>query len=193
MARLSLYDPWRDFSSLQDRINRVFSSYTPQDDEAFEVGELSPVVDIYEDDKTFVFEADLPGFNKEDIKIDISNNILTISGNRKLEREENKDKYLRVERSYGTFARRFTLPNTIDSEKVEAKYKNGVLTLKLPKKEEALPKSIDVKVEWIFLSPVSYGGAFFMVFVTGCHKILTTPNFFKDIELFFCFSYFCQF
>ena len=147
MARLSLYDPWRDFSSLQDRINRVFSSYSPQDEEVFEGGELSPVVDIYEDDKSFVFEADLPGFKKEDIKIDISNNILTISGDRKLEREENKEKYLRVERSYGTFVRRFTLPNTINSENVEAKYKNGVLSLKLPKKEEALPKSIDVKVE----------------------------------------------
>lgn len=147
MARLSLYDPWRDFSSLQDRINRIFSSYSPQDDETFEGGELSPVVDIYEDDESFVFEADLPGFKKEDLKIDISNNILTISGNRKLEREESKDKYLRVERSFGNFARRFTLPNTIDSEKVEAKYKDGVLSLRLPKKEEALPKSIDVKVE----------------------------------------------
>lgn len=147
MARLSLYDPWRDFNSLQDRINRIFSSYTPNDDEAMEGGELSPVVDIYEDDNSFVFEADLPGFNKEDLKIDISNNVLTISGNRKLEREESKDKYLRVERSYGSFARRFTLPNTVDSEKVDAKYKNGVLTLRLPKKEEALPKSIDVKVE----------------------------------------------
>lgn len=150
MARLTVFNPWRDFSSLQNRVNRLFDetlgSFTG-DQEALDTYEWAPTVDIYEEDKNYVFEADLPGFKKEDIKIDIKNNTLNISGERKSDSKVNEDNYVRVERRYGRFSRSFTLPNIVDAEKIKANYKDGVLKLTVPKKEEALPKSISIDVE----------------------------------------------
>ncbi len=104
------------------------------------------MVDITEDDKEYLIKAELPEIKKEDVKITVQNNVLAISGERKYEKEEKDKKYHRVERAYGSFLRSFTLPEDADGSKVAAEYKDGILTVHLPKSEKAKPKSIDVKV-----------------------------------------------
>jgi HSP20 family protein len=118
-------------------------------DRAGEEGSLSawaPAVDIYETEHELVVKADLPDIDPKDLDIRVENNILTIRGERKFEKQVNEDKYLRVERSYGFFARSFTLANTVNAEAIKADYQNGVLTLTIPKREEAKPKQIKVNV-----------------------------------------------
>jgi HSP20 family protein len=114
-------------------------------------GELStrtwaPPVDIYEDGDNLVLKAELPGINPDDVEVRVENNTLYLKGERKFEKEVKEQNYHRVERSYGTFTRTFALPNSIDADKVAANYKDGVLTLTMPKKEEAKPKTIKVNV-----------------------------------------------
>ncbi len=106
----------------------------------------APEVDIYESEKEIVLKADLPGVNLDDVDIRVENNTLTVQGERKFEKAVNGDNYNRVERTYGAFARTFTLPNTVNAEKIEAAYDNGVLNITLPKREEARPKQIKVTV-----------------------------------------------
>lgn len=106
-----------------------------------------PAVDISEKDDEYVLEAELPGMKKEDIHIDLKDGILTISGDRKYEREETRDNYNRVERCYGSFSRSFTLPDHVKVDRIDAAYKDGILTVTLPKGEEAKPKHIDVKIQ----------------------------------------------
>ncbi|MBI4228522.1 MAG: Hsp20/alpha crystallin family protein [Deltaproteobacteria bacterium] len=149
MARLRVWDPWRDFGSLQGRINKMFDdtmrSVTPGDEE-LATGAWSPAVDIHETDDTYVVSADLPGLNKEDIHIDVEDNTITIKGEKKFEEKVPRDKYIRVERTYGTFVRSFSLPQNVDSKKIKATFKDGILDLTLPKKEEAKPKKIAIDV-----------------------------------------------
>jgi HSP20 family protein len=114
--------------------------------EAIAVAEWSPLVDISEDDKEYVVKAELPEMKKEEIKISVHDDVLSITGERKYEKEEKGKKYHRVERSYGSFMRSFTLPEDADGSKVHAEYKDGVLTVSLPKSEKAKPKSIEVKI-----------------------------------------------
>ena len=111
------------------------------------VTEWAPSVDIIEDDKEWLVKADLPEVNKEDVKVTVENGVLTITGERKFEKEEKNKKYHRVEREYGTFLRSFTLPDAADGDKVAAEFKNGVLQVHLPKNEKAKPKAVDVKVK----------------------------------------------
>lgn len=150
MVRLMVRDPWKDFGTLQDRINRLFDqtlrTFNPEGEEELERGTWAPAVDIHETDDSFVVKADLPGMNKEDIQIDIKDSTLTLKGEKKFEQQVSKDNYIRVERTYGTFIRSFTLPQNVDPDKIKAKYKDGVLELTLPKKEEAKPKQIKVDV-----------------------------------------------
>lgn len=151
MARgLRILDPWRDFGSLQERINRMFDdtirTLYPQGGEELERGTWIPAVDINETEDGYVVKADLPGMKKEDIQIDLKNNTLTLKGEKKFEEKVSKDNYVRTERTYGTFVRSFTLPHNVDAEKIRASYKDGVLELTLPKKEEAKPKQIKVEV-----------------------------------------------
>jgi HSP20 family protein len=118
----------------------------------FGEGEVStrtwaPPVDIYEDGDNLVLKAELPGFNPNDVEIRVEDNTLYLKGERKFEKDVKEQNYHRVERSYGTFARTFSLPNSIDADKVAASYKDGVLTLTMPKKEEAKPKTIKINVE----------------------------------------------
>jgi HSP20 family protein len=118
---------------------------------AFGEGELStrtwvPPVDIYENGDSLVLKAELPGINPDDVEIRVEDNTLYLKGERKFEKEVKEQNYHRVERSYGTFTRSFSLPNTIDADKVAASYKDGVLTLTMPKKEEAKPKTIKISV-----------------------------------------------
>jgi HSP20 family protein len=147
---LRVWDPWKDFGTLQDRINRMFEdtvrtiSQTPS--EEFDRGTWAPSVDIYETNDSFVVSADLPGLSKEDIQIDLKDNTLTLKGEKKFEEKVSRDNYIRVERAYGSFVRSFALPQNIDPDKIKAKYKEGVLELNIPKKEEAKPKQIKVDV-----------------------------------------------
>ncbi len=151
MARgLRILDPWRDFGTLQERINRMFDetmrALSPQWGEELERGAWMPAVDIHETDDEYVVKADLPGLKKEDIQIDLKDSTLTLKGEKRFEEKVSKDNYIRTERAYGTFVRSFTLPHNVDSEKIKASYKDGVLELTLPKKEEAKPKQIKVEV-----------------------------------------------
>jgi len=133
-------------TTLQDQINRLFSDSLDRNGEEGSLTAWAPAVDIYETEHELVVKADLPDVDPKDLDIRVENNILTIRGERKFEKQVNEDKYLRVERSYGSFARSFTLANTVNAEAIRADYQNGVLTLTIPKREEAKPKQIKVNV-----------------------------------------------
>ncbi|MBF0424174.1 MAG: Hsp20/alpha crystallin family protein [Magnetococcales bacterium] len=144
MSTLVSYDPFRQFRSLQSEINRIFE----RDMDSFH-GQMAawPMrVDILEDENKIVIKADVPGMEQKDINVNVDNGQLTISGERKFEDEANKESYHRMERAYGRFNRSFSLPNTTDTSKISASYKNGVLEVTLPKLEEAKPRSIQVQV-----------------------------------------------
>jgi len=125
--------------------DNVFRTDTRDGDSDFTT--WTPAVDIAEHDDQFVVKVELPGVNKDDVKITLENNILTIRGEKKQEKETKKENYHRVERSYGSFQRSFTLPTTVKSDKIDAVYKDGILQIALPKAEEAKPKQIEVKVK----------------------------------------------
>jgi HSP20 family protein len=139
--KLVRWEPFgREFSSLANRLNQAF------DFERESFSNWCPPVDIYEDRDEVVLKAELPGMKKEDIDVRVENNVLTLNGQRKQEKEAKEDGYFRSERSYGTFSRSFTLPTTVDVKKISASYKDGILTVQLPRLEESKPKQIDVKV-----------------------------------------------
>lgn len=142
------FDPFRELTQMQDRINRIFGDvYRRGDDDLFMRGDWVPPVDIYENDQhEIVIKAELPGMSKEEIDLRLENNTLTIRGERRRETESKEDQYHRVERAYGAFSRSFTLPSSVDSGKVKADYKDGVLTVTLPPREEAKPRQIQVQV-----------------------------------------------
>jgi HSP20 family protein len=148
MTVLTRFEPFREFSNLQDRINRVFrESYGPaSQDESLTTSSFAPAVDVYEDEHNVTLKIEVPGIDEKDIDVRLENNTLTVHGERKIEKEEKEENYRRVERQYGSFTRTFTLPTTVDSEKVSATYDKGVLKIALPKKAEAKPKQIKVTV-----------------------------------------------
>jgi HSP20 family protein len=146
MNRLEL--PFRaGATSLQEQINRVFGDVVGRAGEESNLTPWAPEVDIYETENELVVKADLPDVNPQDLDIRVENNILTIRGERKFDNKVNEDNYLRIERSYGSFSRSFSLANSVNSEAIKADYQNGVLTLSIPKREEAKPKQIKVNVE----------------------------------------------
>ena len=142
------WDPFRELESMSDRLNRVFSRPTLSTSgrEALTVADWMPTVDISETDSEYLIKAELPEVKKEDVKVTVENGVLTLQGERRQEKEEKGKKYHRVERSYGSFVRSFTLPESVDESAVKAEYKDGMLNLHLPKAEKVKPKSIDVKV-----------------------------------------------
>jgi HSP20 family protein len=142
------FDPFREMAVLQDRVNRVFGDLSRRfDDDVTARGTWVPPVDIYENDQhELVLKAELPDLKREDIDIRVENNVLTLSGQKKAEEEVNEDRYHRIERTYGHFSRTFSLPNTVDTSKIAAEYKNGVLTVRLPQREDARPKQIQVQI-----------------------------------------------
>ena len=142
---LRLLDPARELSRFDTFFDNAFGSLLNKD--YYEEGRLTPTVDVYEKDDKYVINAEIPGLEKEDIKIDVKDGALSLSGEKKYEEKKEDENYIRVERRYGKFERRFNLPENVDVEKVSANYKNGVLEVTLPKKEEAKPKQIDVKVK----------------------------------------------
>jgi HSP20 family protein len=144
------WEPFRDLLSLQERMNRLFDeSYRARGGEADEWalgGSWAPAVDIYEQDGNIVMKAELPGVDPKAVDIRLENNTLTLRGERKLDKEIKQDNYHRVERSYGSFSRSFTLPTVVDQGQIKAEYKDGVLKLTLPKREEAKPRQIQINV-----------------------------------------------
>ena len=146
------WEPFRDLVSVQERMNRLFdeafrgSSRAVGEDDWALGGSWAPAVDIYEQEGNIVLKAELPGVDPKDVDVRVENNVLTLRGERKLESDVKKEGYHRVERAYGTFSRSFTLPNVVDTEKIKAEYKDGVLQVTLPQREEAKPKQIQVSV-----------------------------------------------
>src|SRR5262245_47264330 len=146
---LTKWDPFKDLLTLQDRMNRLFDESVRNvkpGDEALSSAIWSPAVDIYETEDEVVVKAELPEVNQKDIDIQIESNTLTLRGERKFNKETKKENFHRIERSYGTFSRSFTLPGTIDQEKISADYKDGILKISMPKREETKPKQIKVAV-----------------------------------------------
>ena len=148
MTVITRWDPFREFSTLQDRMNRLFrESYGPESrEESLTTSTFAPPVDVYEDEHNVTLKIEVPGIDEKDIDVRIENNVLTVHGERKFEKEEKEENFRRVERQYGSFTRTFTLPTTVDAEKVSANYEKGILKITLPKKAEAKPKQIKVNV-----------------------------------------------
>ncbi|MBI2187836.1 MAG: Hsp20/alpha crystallin family protein [Acidobacteria bacterium] len=140
-------DPFRELVAMQDRIARLFGDEYLRDEDTGVRGSWTPAVDIFETEShDLVLKAELPGLNREDIEVVVENSTLVLKGSKKFEADVKEENYRRIERSYGTFHRSFTLPNTVDASKVSAEFKNGVLTVRLPFKEEARPRTINVDV-----------------------------------------------
>lgn len=142
------WEPFRDTVASQENFNRLFSE---QFGRFFGEGETgartwTPAVDIFETDQNLVLKAELPGFDPKDVEVRIEDGTLYLKGERKFENETKQQNYHRIERSYGTFSRTFTVPNSINSDNVKAEYRDGVLTLTLPKREEAKPKTVKIQV-----------------------------------------------
>ena len=148
MTMVRWTDPFREFAQLQDRLNRAFSdAYGRTDEGLLSSGTWMPPVDIYQNgEHELVIKAELPDMTREDIDVTVDRGTLTIKGEKKLSTEVKEDQYHRVERRYGTFSRSFSLPQTVDAARVGAEYRNGVLTVKLPLREEAKPRQIKVDV-----------------------------------------------
>ena len=140
--------PMRNLETVQDEVNRVFESFfsTPMRRQGEEISKWLPDVDVIEDKDGIEVHVDLPGMEKEDIKVSVEDNVLTIRGERKAVKEEKDKNYHQVERTYGKFTRSFSLPTQVDGEKIKANYKNGVLKIDLPKAETVKPKEIPISV-----------------------------------------------
>ena len=140
-------DPFRELAAMQDRMARLFGDVYLRDEDTSFRGNWTPAVDIFETEShDLVLKAELPGMNREDIEVSVENGTLVVKGQKKFDTDVKEEHYRRIERTYGQFHRSFTLPNTVDTSKVGADYKNGVLTVKLPFREEAKPRAINVEV-----------------------------------------------
>jgi HSP20 family protein len=146
MRTLNRWEPSRGATTLQEQLNRVFGNMLERAGDESNLTPWAPAVDIFETEHELVVKADLPDVNPQDLDIHVENNILTIRGERRFENEVKEENYLRIERAYGSFSRTFSLANTVNSDAIKADYKNGVLTLSIPKREEAKPKQIKVNV-----------------------------------------------
>jgi HSP20 family protein len=146
MPTLSRWEPFRDLVAMQEQMNRLFDDRFRGRDETT-LSNWAPPVDVYEDAEGVTLTAELPGIDAKDVDVKVENGLLTLSGERRLDREDKKQNYHRIERTYGTFLRTFTLPPTVDVEHIKAEHKNGLLKLFLPRREETKPRKISVKVE----------------------------------------------
>lgn len=140
------WSPMNELVRMHDQLNRLFEETGPgTSNRELQYGNWSPAVDLREEEGQYLLHADMPGMNKEDIDINVENNVLTITGERKFEAETQKDTYHRIERAYGKFVRSFTLPTRVIAEKISASYKDGVLNVSIPKAEESKPKKVAIK------------------------------------------------
>jgi HSP20 family protein len=140
------WDPFRDVMALQNRVNSIFRDFNEGGESAMTTASFVPAVDIYEDEKKVSLKLEVPGMLEKDLDVSVENNVLTVRGERKFEKEEKEENFHRIERRYGSCSRSFTLPSTVDTEHIEARYQAGVLKLDLMKKPEAQPKQIKVNV-----------------------------------------------
>ena len=146
------WEPFRDLVSIQDRMNRIFDeafrgASRPGAEEDWALGgSWAPPVDIFEHEGNLVLKAELPGIDPKQVDVRVENNVLTLQGERKFESEVKREHYHRVERAYGTFSRSFTLPNVVDTANIKAEFKDGLLRVTMPKREEAKPKQIQIQV-----------------------------------------------
>ena len=152
MKSLIRWQPFQELNSLQRQMNRMFDNFFGRStslmpfQENLSDWEFGPPVDIYEDDQRLAFKVEVPGIDEKDIKVEVENNVLSVHGERKLERDVKEENFRRMERHYGAFSRSFTLPTTVDPEKIEANYSHGVLAIQMPKRAEAKAKQIKVNV-----------------------------------------------
>lgn len=150
MSSITRWDPFRELDELQNRISTLMGRAPVRKEgekqEALRVAEWAPLVDISEDDKEYTIKAELPDVKKDEVKISVQNDVLSITGERKYEKEEKNKKYHRVERAYGSFSRSFTVPEDADADRVSAEFKEGLLQVHLPKSDKVKPKTIEVKV-----------------------------------------------
>jgi HSP20 family protein len=137
MTTISRIDPFRELATF-------FESWDRSGKDQLASGTFTPPVDVYEDEHNVVLKLEVPGVNEDDLKVSLENNTLTVTGERKFEKEEKEENFHRIERRYGSFTRTFRLPNTVDSEKVEAGYDKGILKITLAKRAEAKPRQIKV-------------------------------------------------
>lgn len=147
MLTISRRDPFRALATVQDQMNRLFEDAVGRstgDESALTA--WAPSVDIHETENELVLRADLPGLTEKDIDVRLESNMLTIRGERKFEKNVSEENYLRVERAYGTFSRSFSLPNTVSGDGIKAEYRDGVLTVHMPKREESKPRQVKVAV-----------------------------------------------
>ena len=147
MMNLVRWNPWREMPTVHNRLNRFFDDpffRIGRMDEAANLGLWNPAVDLYEKDDHFVIKAELPGVDKNDIKVDLKDRVLTLSGERTYDNEVKEENYYRKERSYGKFQRAFTLPTDVDSDKITAEFKDGVLRVEVPKPEEKKAKQVTI-------------------------------------------------
>lgn len=144
------WDPFKEVTTLQERINRLFEDAFPRTrerEEDLSPGVWRPAVDIFEGETAVVLKAELPGIKKEDVSVEVKDNVLTIKGERKAESEIKEEKYYRRERTYGSFSRSFNLQYTVKPDKIKARFKDGVLVIEVPKPEEEIPKQINVNID----------------------------------------------
>ena len=147
MTMITRWEPYRELNTLQERLHRLFEdSYARGADELMTAGSFVPAVDVYEDEHAITLKVEVPGIEQKDIDIRLESNTLKVRGERKFEQEEKEENFRHVERRYGAFERSFTLPETVDTDKVTAEYENGVLRIQLAKRAEAKPKQIKVTV-----------------------------------------------
>jgi HSP20 family protein len=142
------WEPVRELGTIQNEMNRLFNTFfdTPTHSNGSTYRRWVPAMDLVESDGEYVLKADLPGLSEGDVKIEVDDRVLTISGERKSETEDRKEGYYRIERSYGSFARSLTLPEGVDSEAVKANFENGVLEVRIPKPEARKPKKVEITV-----------------------------------------------
>ncbi|MDI6688348.1 MAG: Hsp20/alpha crystallin family protein [Desulfobacterales bacterium] len=144
------WDPFRNVATLQDRINRMFDEAflrSKDIDDEVSLAAWKPTVDIYDTDDAIILKVELPGVDKEKVAVDVKDNILTLKGERSIDKEIKEKNYYRRERSFGSFHRSFTLPTTVNPEDIKAAYKDGILTIEVPKPEEKKPKQITIDVK----------------------------------------------
>ena len=149
MNTLTRWEPSKELEDLQNRLANLFGRAPVRrtgNKEDMTLAEWAPLADVIEDDKEYLIKAELPEVKKEDVKVTVENGVLTLSGERKFEKEEKNKKYHRMERAYGSFMRSFTLPDDADPEKVKAEFKDGILTVHLAKSEKAKRKQLDIAV-----------------------------------------------
>jgi HSP20 family protein len=146
VSAITRRDPFLSLANWQEQVNRMFENAFPGRTDGSSMTAWAPAVDIYETENELVLKADLPDLNEKDLDVRVENNMLTIRGERKFEQKVKEENYLRIERTYGSFSRSFSLPNTVSAETIKAEYKNGVLTVEMPKRAESKPKQVKVNV-----------------------------------------------